>query len=110
MGFLQQAFPEIGKSEGLNLKIRDLHRALGKWHDDEVGLHMLKYFLENFPTRQFFNRSSYDRFLEILEKDKIEWLTKFDNRWRVFMEFLAREGLQPIRISNDFMMTKFSPN
>lgn len=101
---LQTFFPEVGQFDKLNLKLRDLHRALGHWHDDEMGLIMLKDFIENFSVETFFNRNSYDEFIIHLEDNKKKWITTFEKRWKKFIEFLNNEG------SLNIIETKFSMN
>jgi CHAD domain-containing protein len=101
---LQFFFPEVGQFDQLNLKIRDLHRALGHWHDDEMGQLMLKDFVENFSEETFFNRNSYNEFIIHLEDDKKKWITTFEKRWKEFIEFLNHEG--PLNL----IETKFSLN
>lgn len=104
LDILQTCFPEIGQFEVLDLKLRDLHRALGKWHDNEVNLLSIKDFLENFSGQSFFNRNSYDQFIQNLEQDKKKWLLNFEERWKEFNEFLNHKD------AFNFLETKFSLN
>ena len=101
---LQTCYPEISKFDVLNSKLRDLHRALGKWHDIEVGLFSIKDFIENYSAQSFFNRNSYDQFIQNLEQDKKKWLSKFEEHWKEFNEFLNHKD------TLNFYETKFSAN
>lgn len=101
---LQTCFPEIEHFDDLNLRIRDLHRALGKWHDDEVALLSLNDFMENESNKPFFNKDSYDQFIQDLEKEKTECLAAFEKHWKEFLEMLNHEG------SFGFIESKFSLN
>lgn len=100
----QTFFAETKHFEELNLKIRDLHRALGKWHDSEVGLLSLNDFIENFSEQLFFNRTSYNKFIENLEQGKKEWISTFEKRWKEFIDFLDNDS------SLKLIETKFSLN
>lgn len=102
---LHQCSPKIDRYPELDQWIRDIHRALGKWHDDEIALLTLNYYLENLPTWNFFSPDSYTQFITLLEEEKMEWLSKFEDRWRSFMDFLSQKGLLPTLIG-----TNFSPN
>jgi len=101
---LQTCFPELDHFEDLNLKIRDLHRALGKWHDDEIGLLFLYDFMENYADQSFFQKKSYDRFIKNLEQEKKQCLATFEKQWKEFLEMLNHKG------SFSFIESKFSLN
>jgi CHAD domain-containing protein len=68
----------------LNAKLHEMHRALGKWHDAEVGLTWLESFLESQDAASFFSHDSYMRLQEGLANDKKMRLGEFENCWNEF--------------------------
>lgn len=74
----------------LNNQLRLMHQALGKWHDEEVGLQSLDAFLQGQSGAQFFSNESYQLFTQNLRDDKSRLLDEFENRWKEFAEMVER--------------------
>lgn len=70
--------------EPLNDHLREMHRALGKWHDEEVGLQSLDAFLQEQASVELFSRDSYLKFASALEEDKHKLLASFEEKWLEF--------------------------
>ncbi|HEX9653781.1 MAG TPA: CHAD domain-containing protein [bacterium] len=82
---LQMCFQK-GALDLLNAKLREMHQALGKWHDEEVGLQSLEAFLQEHDNVEFFSRDSYQFFAEELEEDKRGLLARFATKWNEFLD------------------------
>lgn len=70
---------EDKRLEDLNEGLRSLHRALGKWHDYDIGLKTASDFITDSARQPFFDQSSYNIFINRLESEKNEYLQKFEN-------------------------------
>ncbi len=68
----------------LNNQLRLMHQALGKWHDEEVGLESLEAFLQDQNAAQFFSKESYQLYAQNLRDDKSRLLDDFESRWKEF--------------------------
>lgn len=84
----QKCIPHRQPLNLLNDSLRSLHQALGKWHDDDVGLQFLRSFQKEFPDQTFFSPDSYSKFAEGLEKEKKALLNEFERRWKKFLNLL----------------------
>lgn len=78
--------------ERLNQSIREIHRALGKWHDDVVGIHMLEEYLEQNSSQDFFHEDSYISFLQYLNNEKNDLIKEFEINWKAFLKLQDEEA------------------
>jgi len=80
---LQICVPETDFKE-LDIKIRDLHRALGKWHDCQVGIDFLKDFLGECKSADFFDPESYAKLEDTLKSEMKSHMIEFEEKWQKF--------------------------
>jgi len=77
----------------LNLLLRNIHQALGRWHDDEVVLETLRKFRRERQAGPYFSYKSYPEFATLLERSKKKNLEEFEASWVRFLKFMATRGL-----------------
>jgi len=85
---LQRCFSKSRTLDELNEKLREVHQALGKWHDDDVGLQSLGSFMKDYAKQPFFNVNSYDEFSKKLLVEKESLLVTFEEKWNNFLGVL----------------------
>lgn len=78
---LQLCFPEREDLGRLNEAMREVHRALGAWHDDDVALERIQDFLENCAHRPLFDDISYDELQKGLQVERDGWMKRFGGSW-----------------------------
>lgn len=76
-----ECFPEINLNKNLNKALRDLHRILGKWHDNDVGIQ----FLQSFETS---DNNSQEEIIESMRKEKENLVAQFGQKWDDFAALL----------------------
>lgn len=77
----------------LNQSIRELHRALGKWHDDDVGICMLEEYLKQNSGLDFFHGDSYTLFWQHLNNEKIDLIKEFERNWAAFLKLQEKPAV-----------------
>ena len=85
---LQKCFPTKEYFNDLNEKIRAIHQALGKWHDNDVGLQFLEGMMKNDTVQTFFNKKSYVEFSKGLGEENDALLNTFEEKWNDFLKLL----------------------
>ena len=77
--------------EQLDHHLRQVHRALGRWHDADVGLDVLSRFLEREARLPLTRPESYRLFAEQLANIRDRHLGEFQPRWEALQQLL-RQG------------------
>jgi CHAD domain-containing protein len=77
--------------EQLDHHLRQVHRALGRWHDADVGLDVLSRFLEREARLPLTSPESYRLFAEQLANIRDRHLGEFQPRWET-LQRLLRQG------------------
>jgi len=90
---IRRCFAKEESLQDLDDAIRKLHQALGKWHDDDVGLTFLDTFLLDYEGEALYRRSDYLRLIRGLEREKSRLLGDFERAWRAFLKLADRHGL-----------------
>ncbi len=85
---MQECHPTHPHLQELNEGLRICHQALGAWHDFEVGIGVLKNFIEQQIGDLPINRQEYDNFLNILDEQRKSNLSLFEARWGHFIKLL----------------------
>lgn len=78
-----------GLLKALNMALREVHRALGVWHDSDVALASLHDFRAGYEHRELFNPPAYAEFAERLKRARAEALNAFRERWAALYQHLA---------------------
>jgi len=77
--------------EQLDQHLRQVHRALGRWHDADVGLEVLGQFLEREARHPLRSPESYRLYAEQLATIRDRHLAEFQPRWEA-LQRLLRQG------------------
>ena len=81
LGILQGNKPNTDNSKELDEKMRTAHQALGKWHDDDVGMISINKYKSHSIHDKLFDLNLYiDLFMKIKE-EKEYFLGQFYRRW-----------------------------
>lgn len=73
-----------------NERLRDVHQALGRWHDEAVVLESLREFRSGRESVPFFSPGSYRAFARLTRVRQAEDLASFEAGWAALMAFLGR--------------------
>jgi CHAD domain-containing protein len=87
----QKCFPEKKSDRDINDSLRGMHQALGKWHDNVLGMQFIKSFKEDFGDLDYFDKESYAIFEKTLHEEKTLRLQEFHEKWAAFLD-AAQEG------------------
>jgi CHAD domain-containing protein len=74
----------------LNERLRDVHRSIGQWHDDEVLLGSLREFRKSRTGGPLVSFKSYLEFSRLTKAHKAESLARFEAAWTALLAFLGR--------------------
>ncbi len=83
---LQKCFPDKSSYQDINDSLRGMHRALGKWHDYDIGLQFLNRFEKDFGDLAYFDKESYTKYAQNLLEEKAIKLEEFEKKWHVFLD------------------------
>jgi CHAD domain-containing protein len=90
---IRKCYPGKRSLQDLDDAIRRMHRALGRWHDDDVGLRYLDAFLLDYEGEALFRRGDYFKLIRALEEEMRELLAGFEKAWEAFLTLAAGHGL-----------------
>jgi CHAD domain-containing protein len=79
-----------GEGAILNDRLRDIHRALGRWHDEEIVLESLKEFRKEPRLGPLLSFKSYLEFSRLAKARKAESLECFESAWPALLKVLGR--------------------
>lgn len=85
---IQTCYPAQDHWEQLNHSLRNLHQALGKWHDADIALMFLDGFRLECTQLPFFDKDSYLQYIKALQKQKQETLDLFEKNWKSFITLI----------------------
>ncbi len=88
---LLECFPDLDLRIELNEELRGLHRILGKWHDDDIGIEFLQMFKTADKNEQVIDTNTFNEVLNKLKEEKKYLLTQFENKWNDFVVLLNQE-------------------
>jgi CHAD domain-containing protein len=74
----------------LNERLRDVHRSLGRWHDEEIVLGSLREFRKSRTPGPLGSFKSYLEFSRLTRAHKAESLAGFEAGWAALLAFLGR--------------------
>ena len=98
---LQNCYPPKSHWEELNISLRSLHQALGKWHDADIALLFLDGFMLEYRQPSFFNKDSYLTYFKGLQKQKKDMLGQFETNWECFIRLIESKITPPDKDQND---------
>lgn len=73
-----------------NERLRDVHQALGRWHDEAVVLESLREFRSGRESVPLFSPGSYRAFARLTRVRQAEDLGSFEAGWAALSAFLGR--------------------
>jgi CHAD domain-containing protein len=73
----------------LNGHLRDVHQALGLWHDDEIALDSLREFRRCRATGPLFSARSYLDFASLTRAHQADALGRFGSAYAALLTFLG---------------------
>jgi len=97
---LESSFPVKEFVETLDDDLRDLHRALGKWHDCQVGLIYLERFIEKDAHHPLMDSNSYKEYSNLLKSQAAANLDGFEKKWSEFRKLLRLHDFEPLDNTN----------
>jgi len=74
----------------LNTLLRSTHRALGQWHDNDVGLLLLQDFLADHIDTVRDSQAEYTTIVEYVNERITSCLDDFKNAWSELLRFLPK--------------------
>jgi CHAD domain-containing protein len=90
---LQTQFPDHTELQQMNAALKNLHQALGLWHDRQVAVEALHYFLSHEAQTPLFEISAYNRFRNKMTKQHHQALLDFESGWKDSQEILRPKAL-----------------
>jgi len=98
---IQNCYPTQSHWEELNVSLRSLHQALGKWHDADIALLFLDGFMLEYKQPSFFNKDSYMFYFKGLQKQKKDMLEQFETNWGRFIGLIGSISAPPDKDQNN---------
>ncbi len=90
LDILQKCYPDKNSLQNVNDALREMHQALGKWHDYDIGLQFLNSFEKDFGDLVYFDKNSYVTYEKYLHDEKNFKLEEFETKWDAFLEITRR--------------------
>ena len=89
-----RAFPGPVRSEreALDSALRRVHRALGRWHDADVGVALVRQFLEQEADRPLQDEDAFETYQSRLGVERDTNLAHFHSRWQELLTRLSGDG------------------
>lgn len=78
--------------EDLNIQLRDVHQALGLWHDREVAFERLNAFVAHTNKRSLHTPSAYTAYARELRDGKETALRAFESAWAKLVRLTDKSG------------------
>lgn len=90
---IRKCFSRGPSMQNIDDGIRKMHQALGKWHDDDMGLQFLDTFLLDYEGEALYRRNDYFKLIQSLEGEKKRLLSDFEKAWTAFLKLAAEHHL-----------------
>ena len=82
--------PELNPRPALMAELKEMHRYLGAWHDDEIALQYLTRFL-SLPNGGVLDGETYAALTALIGEEKQDLVHEFEQSWNSFVQGISGE-------------------